>query len=234
MADSRIKILASFLLIIVLSMMEHWYIPIVISVICILFAAKLNVLRDYNRHLVFPLVLAFFILAIQSFTYGVHEIDSGIVSVYSEGIEYGFLIFSRVVASASVLMLLVLTTSENDLLESMRWLRVPKTLVEISCFMSRYVKTFMSEGKKLKLAQESRCGFSGGFKNRMHDIASLSGLLIMRAFARSEEVYNAMLSRGWKPELQCSVNSPLNKKDVFLGIIASSASFALLGLDRLL
>lgn len=234
MADSRIKILVSFLMIIVLSMMKHWYVPIVISFICILLAAKLDVLKDYTRHLVFPLVLALFIVVIQGFTYGVHKIELGMVSVYSEGIEYGFLIFSRVIASASVLMLLVLTTTESELLESMRYFGVPKNMIEISSFMSRYVKTFMSEGKKLKLAQESRCGFAGGFKNRMQNIASLSGLLVVRAYSRSGEVYRAMLSRAWKPELQYSANYPLNKRDIILGILLSSASFALLGLDRLL
>lgn len=234
--DSRIKILVSFLLITAATLMKHWYFPMAISILCILFAAKLDVIRDYSKKLFFPLVLALFIFALQSFTYGANTINVGIVSVYSEGVEYGFLIFSRVLASASILLLLVITTSESELLESMRYFGVPKTMLEISSFMARYIKTFSSEGKKLKLAQESRCGFSknAGFTKKMHNIASISGALITRAFARSEEVYRAMLSRGWKPDLRYSIETrPLNKRDLIMGIMLSSGIFVLLGLDRL-
>ncbi len=237
MTDSRIKLLVSFLLIIALSTMKNWYFPIGATILCILFAAKGNVLRDYSKKLVFPLIMALFIFALQSFTYGANTIELGIISFYAEGIEYGFLIFARVFASASVLILLMLTTPENELLESLRWLRVPGTMIEISSFMSRYIRTFSSEGKKLKLAQESRCGFSSNanFTKRMHNIASICGLLVVRAFERSEEVYRAMLSRGWKPDSRHSIDcNPLNKKDMILGILSSIGIFALLGLDRLL
>ncbi len=236
MTDCRIKILSSFLLILAITVMKHWYLPIAISALCIVFTAKLRIIKDYGKNLVFPLVLGLFILVTQGFTYGVNTIDLGIVSVYQEGLNYGFLIFSRVFASASILLLLAITTSENELLESMRYFRVPKTLLEISSFMVRYIKTFSSEGKKLKLAQESRCGFlkNAGFTKKMHNVASLLGALITRAFTRSEEVYRAMLSRGWKPELRYSIDTqPLNKRDLILGIMLSSVIFVLLGLDRL-
>ncbi len=236
MTDSRIKILISFLLITAITVMKHWYLPIAISLLCIVFAAKLKVIRDYGKKLRFPLVLALFIFVTQGFTYGVNAINLGLFSVYSEGIGYGFLIFSRVFASASILLLLVITTSESELLESMRYFGVPKTMLEISSFMARYIKTFSSEGKKMKMAQASRCGFSrnAGFTIQMQNIASISGALITRAFARSEEVYRAMLSRGWKPELRYSIETrPLNKRDLILGIMLSSGIFVLLGLDRL-
>ncbi len=234
--DSRIKILISFFLIIALTMMKHWYFPIIVSLLCIVFATKLKVTLDYCRKLIFPLVLASFIFALQSFTYGVNAIYIGIISVYSEGFEYGFLIFSRVLASASVLILLMLSTSENEMLESMRWFRIPGTMIEISSFMARYIRTFSSEGKKLKLAQESRCGFSNsGFMKKMHNIASICGLLITRAITRSELVYKAMLSRCWNPDLRYPIEQrPLNKKDIILGIMLFSGIFALLGFDRLL
>lgn len=235
--DPRIKILVSFFLIIAATLMKHWYFPIAISILCIFFAAKLNVIREYSKKLIFPLVLALFIFALQSFTYGVNKVDLGIISVYSEGIEYGLLIFSRVFASASVLILLMLTTSENELLESMRYFGIPQTMVEISSFMSRYIRTFSSEGRKLKLAQVSRCGFSSNanFTKRMHNIASICGALIVRAFARSDEVYRAMLSRGWKPDSRHSIDcQPLNKRDMILGILSFMGIFALLGADRLL
>lgn len=235
--DPRIKILVSFLLIIGITLMKHWYFPIAISILCFLFAAKLNVVRDYSKKVIFPLILALFIFALQSLTYGVNTIELGFISVYAEGLEYGFLIFARVFASASVLMLLVITTSENELLGSLRCSGIPPTIIEISSFMSRYIRTFSSEGKTLKLAQESRCGFSRNtnFTRRMYNIASICGALVVRAFARSEEVYRAMLSRLWKPDSRHSSDCrPLNKRDMILGILSFIGIFALLGADRLM
>ncbi len=236
MTDSRIKILISFLLITAMTVMKHWYLPIAISLVCIVFAAKLKVIRDYGKKLIFPLALALFIFLTQSFTNGVNAINLGIFSVYSEGINYGFLIFSRVFASASILLLLAITTSESELLESLRWFRVPKTILEISSFMTRYIITFSNEGEKLRLAQESRCGFSRnlGFKDRMQNIACICGLLITRALAKSDDIYKAMLSRCWKADLTYSMENPFHRGDMIIGAILSSGIIGLVFLDGFL
>ncbi len=201
------RLIISFLLIIAVTLMENWYFPAAISVFCMVIVLRLKVLRDYIKKIIFPFVLASFILAVQSFTYGVNEIDLGTIRLYSEGLERGLLIFSKVFASTSILILLNMTTSESDLLTSMHSLRVPGVILEMSSFMCRYIKTFSDEGRTLKSAQESRCGFSGSFTNKIKNMASICGLLITRAFSRSEEVYRAMLSRGWKPGLQFSSNA---------------------------
>ena len=62
----------------------------------------------------------------------------------------------------------------------MRWYRIPAALIDISSLMMRYIKAFSTESRKMKQAQESRCGFSrsSGFREKMHNIASISGALI--------------------------------------------------------
>jgi len=232
--DPRIKLMVSFLLIIAITSMEHWYFPIIISILFMAAAMRLHILWDYSKKLAFPLLLASFILVIQGFTYGVNRIDLGIIPLYMDGVEYGFLIFTRIFASASILVLLITTISENELLESMRWLRVPVTVIDISSFMVRYIKTFSNEGKKIKLAQESRCGFSGGFANRMNNAASICGALITRAFGRSDMVYRAMLSRGWHPGSRQSRIPPLGRSDAVLGLVLSSGIIGLAVFDRFL
>jgi len=199
--DPRIKILFLFLLIISITLMDHWHLPISIFVICIIISLKSNRFRSYVRKLIFPFILAFFIVVIQSLTYGTNKINYWIFSIYLEGLDYGILIFARMIAAASLAILLLSSTSENEMIETMRWYRIPGTMLDISSLMSRYIKAFSSEAKKIKLAQESRCGFSrrSGFRNNMHDAASITGALITRALIRAELVYRAMLSRGWNP-----------------------------------
>ena len=237
MMDSRIKLIVSFLLIISITLMKHWYLPTVIAILCAVAARKLHVLRDYGKKLSFPLVLAFFIMAIQALTYGATVINLRTISVYAEGMDYGFLIFSRVLASASVMVLLITTTSENALLETMRWFRVPGTLIDISSFMVRYIRSFSQAGRQLKLAQESRCGFRKkmGFTRRMQNAASICAALITCSFARSEEVYRAMVSRAWDPAIRFSADiPPLNRGDKVLGIILSTGITGLVIFDRFL
>ncbi len=213
--EPGIRLILAFLLIIAVTLMKHWYFPAAISIICIFTAYKLKVFRDYRKYMIFPLVMALFILAVQGFTY------------------YGFLVFTRIFASTSVLIILILSTSERELLESLRLLRVPATILDISSFMSRYIKTFSNEGNKLRLAQRSRLGLSGSFLKKMQDTAIICGLLITRAFARSEEIYKAMLSRAWKPELQYSQDfPPLRRTDMVPIILVVSGLLGIVFLDR--
>jgi len=231
--EPRIRLILAFLLIIAVTLMEHWYFPAVISILCIMIAHKLSVFRDYSKYMISPLAMALFILVVHGFTFFTGMIEPGIIPVRSPGLEYGFLIFTRIFASASILIILMLSTSESELLGSLRWLRVPATILEISSFMSRYIKTFSNEGNNLRLAQRSRLGLSGSFLKKMQDTAIICGLLITRASAKSEEIYRAMLSRGWKPGLQYSQDlSPLCMSDMVPIILLVSGLLGIVFLDR--
>ena len=231
--EPRIRLILAFLLIIAVTMMKHWYFPLTISIICIFTAFKIKVFRNYTKYLIFPLLMALFILAVQGFAYFTGMIEQEIIPGRSFGIEYGFLISTRIFASASVLIILILSTSESELIESLRWLRVPATILEISSFMNRYIKTFSYEGKKIILAQRSRLGLSGSFLTQIQDTAMIFGLLITHAFTRSDEIYRAMLSRAWKPELQYSHHlSPLCMTDVVSIVLLVSGLLGIVFLDR--
>jgi len=235
--DQRMNLFILFFLIISITLMGHWYVPMGIAVLCVLISTRANKFGDYSRKLIFPVVLSLFIIVIQSLTYGSTRIDLGIISVYKEGFEYGFLIFSRVFAATSLIILMLSTTSETEILDTMRWYRIPEVLIDISSLMIRYIKAFSSESRRMKQAQESRCGFSRscGSREKMHNIASISGALIARAFARAEHVYRAMISRGWKHDFGSIARyRPLNKSDVLVGFVLSAGIIVMLGIDRAL
>lgn len=235
--DPRIKLFVLFVLIISITLMKHWFVPLGISILCLLISLKLKKFQNYSRKLVFPTFLAFFIILIQGLTYGNNKINFGIIPLYSEGLEYGYLIFARVLAAASLIILLTASVTENEILETMRWYRVPGTILDISSLMSRYIKAFSTEGRKMKMAHESRCGFSGrsGFREKMHDVASISGALIVRAFIRAEQVYRAMLSRGWKQNTgSMAQHKPFKLIDMFMAIFFSGGIIILLLIDRML
>jgi cobalt ECF transporter T component CbiQ len=235
--DQRIKLFVLLFLIISITLMGHWYIPIGIAVLCILISIRANIFQQYWKKLIFPVVLSLFIIGIQGLTYGSTRVDIGIISIYKEGFEYGFLIFSRVFAATSLIILMLSTASETEILETMRWYRIPAALIDISSLMMRYIKAFSTESRRMKQAQESRCGFSRscGFREKMHNIGSISGALITRAFTRAEQVYRAMISRGWKHDQgSFSGHRSLNHSDMLLGFALSTGIIILLGVDRVL
>jgi cobalt/nickel transport system permease protein len=233
--DQRIRLFILFFLIISITLMGHWYIPVGISIVCILISIRANKFGDYSRKLIFPVVLSLFIIVIQGLTYGSTRIDIGIIPVYKEGFEYGFLVFSRVFAATSLIILMLSTASETEILDAMRWYRIPPALIDISSLMIRYIKAFSTESRKMKQAQESRCGFSGscGFREKMHNIASISGALIGRAFTRAEQVYRAMISRCWKHD-HSGIHRPLSNIDMLMGFSLSAGILLLLAIDRVL
>lgn len=230
--DPGIRLIIAFLLIITVTLMEHWYFPASISILGIIIAYKLRLFHDYSKYMIFPLAMALFILAVQGFTTP-YAIEPGIIASGSSRLEYGFLVFSRIFASASVFIILLLTTSENELLESLRRLRFPATVIEISSFMSRYIRTFSNEGNKIRFAQESRMGLSGSFFKKMQDTAMICGLLITRTFERSEEINRAMVSRGWKPGIRYSQEIPqLRMSEVYIFILLISGLLGIVFIDR--
>jgi cobalt/nickel transport system permease protein len=235
--DQRIKLFILFLFIISITLMTHWYVPMGIAVLCILISIRANIFGQYWKKLIFPVVLSFCILLTQGLTYGSNRIDIGLISVYKEGFEYGFLIFSRVFAATSLIILMLSTASETDILDTMRWYKIPGTLLDISSLMIRYINAYSTESKKMKLAQQSRCGFSRsfGFMDKMQAISSITGALITRALTRAEQVYRAMISRGWKHDQgSFSGHRPLNNSDMLLGFALSAGIIILLGIDRVL
>ncbi|MCE8424914.1 MAG: hypothetical protein J5U17_03960 [Candidatus Methanoperedens sp.] len=218
--DPGVKFLLTFLLVISVTMMKHWYFPMILSAFCLIIASKEKILRYYSRNLIYPVIFSFFILAIQT--------------VSTSSISY--IIFAKVLASSSIMIFLVLTTPRYDILESMSRLRIPQTIIEISSFMERYVRTFSDEGKTRKAAAESRCGFrkNQSFLHKIKNLSFIGGILIISAFDRSDEVYRAMISRAWRPHIQDQYRLPLSMSDKVAGIILSSGIIGLSVIDRFL
>jgi cobalt/nickel transport system permease protein len=104
--------------------------------------------------------------------------------------------------SAQSAILLTVTTSFPDLLWGMRELRIPALLISIVGFMYRYLFVFADEALRLMRARASRsaggAGKSGGglwWRGRV--AGGMVGNLTLRAFERSERIYEAMIARGY-------------------------------------
>ena len=116
------------------------------------------------------------------------------------GLAGAALFVSRVGVSVSLAVLLVLTTPWSDVLKSLRSLRVPQVFILVLSMTYRYIFLFLHTANGILLARKSRVvgRATGGEQRRW--ITGTMGNLMSRAFKMSNDVYAAMLARGFTGE----------------------------------
>ncbi|MBL8830029.1 MAG: hypothetical protein JNM18_23825 [Planctomycetaceae bacterium] len=97
----------------------------------------------------------------------------------------------------TTLLLLVRSSSSDDLLRGLESLGVPQLLVATIATMERYVALFRSEFQRLRRAQAART-FGQSRWQQFTTSAGLLGLVLARSYDRAERVHAAMLARGYR------------------------------------
>ena len=140
------------------------------------------------------------------------------------------LFVARVGVSVSLAVLLVMTTPWADILKSLRSLRVPQVFVLVLSMTYRYIFLFLHTANGILLARKSRvvARTTGGEQRRW--ISGTMGNLMSRAFKMSNDVYAAMLARGFSGEMRARAFRRMRTADwAALGGVAAIAALAVLG-----
>jgi cobalt/nickel transport system permease protein len=137
--------------------------------------------------------------------------------------------------SLQMAILLVAVTSFPDLLHALRHLYVPDVLVSIISFMYRYLFVLTDETFRLLRARQARAASAPGQKSggrlvwRAKVAGEMAGQLFLRAYERSDRVYNAMLARGYTGTL-LTLNPHVMRRVDWLCAAAALATLALIQL----
>lgn len=109
---------------------------------------------------------------------------------------------ARVGVSVSLAVLLVLTTPWADVLKSLQALKVPQVFVLLLSMTYRYIFLFFRITNGLFEARKSRMvGKTSGTENR-NWISNQMMNLMGRSFKMSNDVYSAMLARGFTGQIR--------------------------------
>ncbi len=148
----------------------------------------------------------------------------GRVVITEQGTRAAGLLVLRVMDSLSFGMLLILSTQWTNLLVALRWLRMPSLLVTIVGMTYRYIFLLLHTANAMFLARRSRTirSFSGG-ENRRWLVRTLAATMA-RSQHLSEEVYLAMLSRGYQGEVYALNDLSLKRRDFFWIAFALTAA----------
>ncbi len=139
-------------------------------------------------------------------------------TIFENGIAMSIATFFRVEGALSCLFFLVLTTSINDLCIILRWIHVPKVLVEMSLLIYRYIFVFLEVSVKMNTAQKLRLGHSGWMK-RIRSVALIGGNLFIRTLEQGERTFIAMNARGYDGDIRVLEDLPKPKKNVLVGVV---------------
>lgn len=154
------------------------------------------------------------------------------ISISGKGLHLAALIALRAVSICLLIFPMIGTTRFHKTLKAMERLRLPNKLIQIIMFTYRYIFVLLDELIRMFTAAQARL-----FKKRtnihtLKIISNLIGTLFVRGFERTQNVYNAMASRGYKGRLKTLDEFRLCRKD-FLKAFFTIALGLILNLTRL-
>jgi len=229
--DARLKLLCAIISIFCIVFLTHWYMPLIFFVVSFgLVIYSGAPLKVYCKRLLIPISLVAFIGIIMPFTYGttvIARLTGLMLPIYSQGIYFGVLVFTRCISAVSVLNLLILVTPITEVMDSLAWFRMPPVIVDTMMLMFRYIGILSDESTRMYKAQVSRCGYSRsvGYFKKLTNLGNIAGSLLVRAFDRSVIVGNAMISRGYtgKYALFTLEKKKLQKSDTLISVLVIAA-----------
>lgn len=252
--DPRVKLAGLLGLLLTASFLQNWYILLALYGLTLAMAAVSGIslwffvkrvwlfVPIFTGIVVLPSVLNIFrpgdaLWILWDFghevTIGPWSLGTSIAITY-QGLKGAVVLVLRVATSVSLAVLLTLTTHWADLLKSLRVFLVPRIFVLVLSMAYRYIFLILGMATDMFTARTSRMVGSSSPKEDRRFIASSMATLMGKSHALSEEVYTAMISRGYTGEPLTLHNFKTGSGDWLWLAAVIVLAVAALGCDRLL
>ena len=217
--DPRIKVITLVFFIILVGLAQSLLILIpvfIFTLLCIMLSKVPRVLFLKRLFIFIPIFTAVIAIPALFITPGIPLLSLvGKTIITQQGARSAGFLVMRVVDSLSLGLLLVLTTPWTKLLAALRWLRLPSLIVAVLGMTYRYIFLLLHTTNTMFLARRSRIigGFTGDENRRWLGRALV--IAMMKSQYLSEEVYLAMLSRGYQGEVYSLSDFTMRRRDYF-------------------
>jgi cobalt/nickel transport system permease protein len=228
MIDGRIKLLVAVCALAMVLSHGSVVFPLAVSVLCAGLCVWMKIpLKTLLLRFAEPFFIGMVILFLKLFFLGQDSLFSvelfGItVSAYREGLHEGGIILSRITGAASLIAVIGFSTPFADLMASLSWYKVPKTLIDIAGFAYRYIFMLFEDALVIYEAQKNRLGYSS-VRRGLTSFGILAGSLTLRAFEHSQTVTSSMMQRGYDGTMPTLRQKPLRKADLLFCTILVTA-----------
>jgi len=125
-----------------------------------------------------------------------------IPAVFMQSLYSAVIFVLRVITCVSFAALLSVTTKHRDLLKGLTFFRIPGIFIQVLDMTYRYIFLFISIFEDMHMSLKSRLIKKMEGKPARYWIASRISCLFKRSLKMSEEVYLAMLARGYTGEFK--------------------------------
>ncbi|MBP3870764.1 MAG: cobalt ECF transporter T component CbiQ [Faecalicoccus sp.] len=144
-------------------------------------------------------------------------IRGGMVSMITLMLKGIFTVFATYILIAS--------TTIEKICYALRKIHIPKILVTEIMLIYRYITVLLQETNRITQAYALRAPGQKGIAYKAW--GSLAGQLLLRSMDRADQVYEAMLMRGYHGEFPFGVTKSFDKNDVMFCILGAGGSLLL-------
>jgi cobalt ECF transporter T component CbiQ len=234
--DARVKVLFLLFFIIIVSVKRTLLPEVAIGGLVFILAvvSRLDLLSFYGRVLFLGFVFGF-LIALPSclnivvegevimpimhlsepYQFWVYRIPETI-GITRQGLDVVFILTLRVINSLSISFLVIYTTPFQEIMKALKSLRVPDTFLMIITLSYKYIFIFAQTFEDIHLAKKGRTVKANAAEARSW-VAGRMGFLLRRTRTRCEEVFNAMLARGFCGEVAIHNWGKVGKMDIMSG-----------------
>jgi len=148
------------------------------------------------------------------------------IGINMEGTIKFFSILIKAVLSVQAAILITATTRFPDLIYGMKSLKIPTIFLTIFSLTWRFLFVLVGETQRMIHARDSRSSTlmlkpektGGKIFWRAKVVGGMAGSLFIRAFERSDRIYQAMISRGYDGNSHPSIMTPFTsgKRDLMI------------------
>ena len=157
----------------------------------------------------------------------------GTLSITRQGISLAAVFIMRVATSVSLVVLLLLTTRWSHLLKALKVLWIPQMFTFIIGMTYRYIHLLLRIIQDIHLAKKSRVIRKTSVGEGQKWVASQMGNVLTKSLLISDEVYSAMLSRGYAKEVKILDTFRMKKTDYLWTCLSILTVVLMLWLNRM-
>ena len=243
--DARIKVLFLIFFIIIVSLKKDILPEALIGVFIfsLMVIARLNIVSQYKRIFFISFFFGFLVAVPAGFnviTKGevifpiIHLLKSYDLWIYripqeigltKEGLAGVMMLTLRVMNSLALSFLVLFTTPLPEMIKALKVLKVPDTFIMIITLSYKYMFIFAKTVEDMHLAKKSRLAGQASDKEARQWVAGRIAFMFKKTRKRCEEIFDAMLSRGFSDDIRIYGVRKLLARDW-----AAGAAFLLCGI----
>ncbi len=220
--DARVKVFFFLFFIVIISLKKEVYAEVAISAFIFLLAAisRINLFRFYKRALFFGFIFGFLVAlpaSLSSITGGeiavplitfpkaydfwIYHIPANI-AITKEGLHVVTLLTLRVFNSISLSFLVFSTTLFPELIKALKALKVPDIFLMMLTLSYKYILIFARTIGEIHLAKKSRLIGEESSREGRNWIADRIAFIFRKTRLKCEDVFKAMVGRGYSGEIR--------------------------------